>query len=112
MPLSFSPSTAVDRFPMLECEREIASNSIERTRATGSSTGGSAKSQEHNHNREVIFALPSLQLHFKTEHKQGSSTPEPSGNSSVLKYIKVYIKPFVLFSRIQTGSFVQFHNRV
>ncbi|XP_030565020.1 transmembrane protein KIAA1109 homolog isoform X2 [Drosophila novamexicana] len=69
---------AVDRFPMLECEREIASNSIERTRATGSSTGGSAKSQEHNHNREVIFALPSLQLHFKTEHKQGSSTPEPS----------------------------------
>ncbi|XP_023176913.2 transmembrane protein KIAA1109 homolog isoform X3 [Drosophila hydei] len=67
---------AVDRFPMLECEREIASNSIERTRASGSSS--SAKSQEHNHNREVIFALPSLQLYFKTEHKQGPSTPEPT----------------------------------
>ncbi|XP_017025561.1 bridge-like lipid transfer protein family member 1 isoform X1 [Drosophila kikkawai] len=67
---------AVDRFPILECEREIASNSIERTRASGSSSA--AKAQEHNHNREVIFALPSLQLHFKTEHKQGPTTPEPS----------------------------------
>ncbi|KAH8323336.1 hypothetical protein KR067_005364 [Drosophila pandora] len=69
---------AVDRFPILECEREIASNSIERTRASGSSSA--SKAQEHNHNREVIFALPSLQLHFKTEHKQGPTTPEPSEN--------------------------------
>ncbi|BFF95237.1 transmembrane protein KIAA1109 homolog [Drosophila madeirensis] len=67
---------AVDRFPIMECEREIASNSIERTRASGSTS--TAKAQEHNHNREVIFALPSLQLHFKTEHKQGPTTPEPS----------------------------------
>ncbi|XP_051858980.1 transmembrane protein KIAA1109 homolog isoform X2 [Drosophila albomicans] len=74
---------AVDRFPMLECEREIASNSIERTRASGSSSA--AKSQEHNHNREVIFALPSLQLHFKTEHKQGPTTPEPSGKLTLYK---------------------------
>lgn len=67
---------------MLECEREIASNSIERTRASGSSSA--AKSQEHNHNREVIFALPSLQLHFKTEHKQGPTTPEPSGKTGFI----------------------------
>lgn len=87
--MHFYSSTAVDRFPMLECEREIASNSIERTRASGSSSA--AKSQEHNHNREVIFALPSLQLHFKTEHKQGPTTPEPSGMSN-----KMYGHPTML----------------
>ncbi|KAI8125985.1 hypothetical protein CVS40_4077 [Lucilia cuprina] len=60
---------AVDRFPILECDREIASNSIERAR--GASSTSSSKSQD----REVIFALPSLHLHFKTEHKQGPTTP-------------------------------------
>lgn len=73
---------AVDRFPILERDREIASNSIERTRISGTTASSSSKSQEHNHNREVIFALPSLQLHFKTEHKQGASTPEPLGGFS------------------------------
>ncbi|XP_054742981.1 bridge-like lipid transfer protein family member 1 isoform X6 [Anastrepha obliqua] len=69
---------SVDRFPILERDREIASNSIERTRAAGASASSSSKTQEHNHNREVIFALPSLQLNFKTEHRQGASTPEPT----------------------------------
>ncbi|XP_067623128.1 bridge-like lipid transfer protein family member 1 isoform X11 [Eurosta solidaginis] len=69
---------SVDRFPILERDREIASNSIERTRAAGASTTSSSKIQEHNHNREVIFALPSLQLNFKTEHRQGATTPEPT----------------------------------
>ncbi|XP_075153247.1 transmembrane protein KIAA1109 homolog tweek isoform X1 [Haematobia irritans] len=64
---------AVDRFPILECDREIASNSIERARSASSSTANSSKSQD----REVIFALPSLHLHFRTEHKQGPSTPQP-----------------------------------
>uniref|UniRef100_A0A1I8N1J1 Bridge-like lipid transfer protein family member 1 C-terminal domain-containing protein n=1 Tax=Musca domestica TaxID=7370 RepID=A0A1I8N1J1_MUSDO len=65
---------AVDRFPILEYDREIASNSIERTRSAASSTASSTKSQD----REVIFALPSLHLHFRTEHKQGPTTPQPS----------------------------------
>ncbi|XP_039950493.1 transmembrane protein KIAA1109 isoform X2 [Bactrocera tryoni] len=69
---------SVDRFPILERDREIASNSIERTRAAGASASSTSKTQEHNHNREVIFALPSLQLNFKTEHRQGASTPEPT----------------------------------
>ncbi|XP_036340077.1 transmembrane protein KIAA1109 isoform X3 [Rhagoletis pomonella] len=68
---------SVDRFPTLERDREIASNSIERSRAAGASASSSSKTQEHNHNREVIFALPSLQLNFKTEHRQGATTPEP-----------------------------------
>ncbi|XP_055381705.1 bridge-like lipid transfer protein family member 1 isoform X2 [Condylostylus longicornis] len=63
---------AVDRFPILEKEKEIATNSIERVRTSSSIP---SKAQDHNHNREVIFALPSLQCHFKTEHKQGATIP-------------------------------------
>ena len=37
------------------------------------------KLQEHCHTREVIFALPSLQLHLKTEHLQTAKTPDVIG---------------------------------
>lgn len=61
---------AVDRFPVLEKDtRESNTNSIERARSS-STVPTNVKLQDHNHNREVIFALPSLQLHFKTEHLQ------------------------------------------
>lgn len=53
---------------MSEREKEQNTNSIERSRSN--------KGQEHNHNREVIFALPSLRLHFKSEHLQGATTPD------------------------------------
>ncbi|XP_062545321.1 bridge-like lipid transfer protein family member 1 isoform X7 [Armigeres subalbatus] len=66
---------AVDRFPVLERDKEHHTNSIERARG-GGGTSSHPKLQDPNHNREVIFALPSLQLHFKTEHLQGISTPE------------------------------------
>lgn len=62
---------AVERFPVSEHERELNTNSIERAR-------GSASVPNTNHNREVIFALPSLRLHFKTEHLQGVTTPDLS----------------------------------
>lgn len=66
---------AVDRFPVLERDKEINTNSIERVRGTPG-TASHPKLQDPNHNREVIFALPSLQLHFKTEHLQGVCTPD------------------------------------
>lgn len=63
-------SLAVDRFPIFEKDtRESNTNSIERARGSGP-VQSNIKLQDHNHNREVIFALPSLQLHFKTEHLQ------------------------------------------
>lgn len=66
---------AVDRFPVSEREKEQNSNSIERSR------GQTGKTQDHNHNREVIFAFPSLRLHFKSEHLQGAVSPDSnSGN--------------------------------
>lgn len=81
---------AVERFPVSEREREQNTNSIERTRGqqTNNSNAGNNKLQDHNHNREVIFALPSLRLHFKTEHLQGAMTPDAaSGRNEYFEYI-------------------------
>ncbi|XP_037958120.1 transmembrane protein KIAA1109 homolog isoform X2 [Teleopsis dalmanni] len=103
---------AVDRFPILERDREIASNSIERTR-TGSASGSSSnKSQEHNHNREVIFALPSLQLHFKTEHKQGPTTPDL--NESKPEVICSFITEFDdhIFVTVDADAFFFLHDLI
>ncbi|KAF8784884.1 Transmembrane protein KIAA1109 like protein [Argiope bruennichi] len=52
----------VGRFPVLEHDRESTS---ENRRVSMPSKG-----PEFNHNMEVIFALPSMQLHLKTEHLQ------------------------------------------
>lgn len=70
--------TEVDRFPSLEREKSesTATNSIERGRG---STTSSPKLVDPNHSREVIFALPSLQLHLKTEHLQNATPPDPLG---------------------------------
>lgn len=69
---------AVDRFPVLEREKETNTNSIERARGGATNSSAHPKLQDPNHNREVIFALPSLQLHFKSEHHQGATTPDTS----------------------------------
>jgi len=52
------------------------SNNTSRGRSTSATSG---KLQEHSHTREVIFALPSLQLHLKTEHLQTARTPDVIG---------------------------------
>lgn len=63
----------MDKFPSLE--REKMDGSMERTRGSSSSP----KMADHNHTREVIFALPSLQFHLKTEHLQTADLPDLSG---------------------------------
>ncbi|XP_029046657.1 transmembrane protein KIAA1109 homolog isoform X1 [Osmia bicornis bicornis] len=83
---------AVDRFPCVERER------METTTETGNMTRGrststtSGKLQEHSHAREVIFALPSLQLHLKTEHLQTAKTPDVIGAPKHIFYSE---KPLV-----------------
>ncbi|KAJ8956249.1 hypothetical protein NQ318_014981 [Aromia moschata] len=71
----------VDKFPSLERERGEGNNSIERARGSTASP----KLADPNHNREVIFALPSLQLHLKTEHLQTSEVPDLSGEKPMVE---------------------------
>lgn len=72
---------------------------MERERAE-SAEGGVARSrtpkQEPKHTREVIFALPSLQLHLKTEHWQAALTPDVSGNHNYTLFIFILIKNITL----------------
>ncbi|OXU30416.1 hypothetical protein TSAR_012520, partial [Trichomalopsis sarcophagae] len=76
---------AIDRFPCVERERsESTSESSSSIRGRNSSTT-SGKLQEHSHTREVIFALPSLQLHLKTEHLQTSKTPDVIGDKPLVE---------------------------
>ncbi|OAD56139.1 hypothetical protein WN48_04013 [Eufriesea mexicana] len=83
---------AVDRFPCVERERTDStsdSGNITRGRSTSTTSG---KLQEHSHAREVIFALPSLQLHLKTEHLQTAKTPVVIGAPKHILYSE---KPLV-----------------
>ncbi|EZA51340.1 hypothetical protein X777_10025 [Ooceraea biroi] len=84
---------AVDRFPCVERDRMDSmmtdGNSASRGRSTSATSG---KLQEHSHTREVIFALPSLQLHLKTEHLQTARTPDVIG---LPKHILYSEKPLV-----------------
>ncbi|XP_051162533.1 transmembrane protein KIAA1109 homolog isoform X5 [Leptopilina boulardi] len=83
---------AVDRFPCVERERtDSTSESTNPIRGRSTSTA-SGKLQEHSHTREVIFALPSLQLHLKTEHLQSANTPDVIG---LPKHILYSEKPLV-----------------
>lgn len=88
-------------------------NSIERSRAQTGAGASNIKLQDHNHNREVIFALPSLRLHFKTEHVQGATTPDSSGNLNfVLTFLSMYflfdqkvkISTSVVYSTLKSGT--------
>ncbi|XP_069702783.1 bridge-like lipid transfer protein family member 1 isoform X3 [Periplaneta americana] len=77
---SNSEIDAVDRFPSLERERLESSSEQQRSRSSSSS-----KLQDPNHTREVIFALPSLQLHLKTEHLQAAKTPDVAGQKPLVE---------------------------
>ncbi|XP_024891805.1 uncharacterized protein KIAA1109-like isoform X13 [Temnothorax curvispinosus] len=83
---------AVDRFPCVERDR-VDSTSDGSNASRGRSTSATpGKLQEHSHTREVIFALPSLQLHLKTEHLQTARTPDVIG---LPKHISYSEKPLV-----------------
>lgn len=63
----------------MEREKSEGNNSIERNRTAG------PKLADPNHNREVIFALPSLQLHLKTEHLQSEEIPDVNGDKPIVE---------------------------
>lgn len=60
----------MDRFPSLEREKQDTTESAPRSRTP--------KPHENlTHTREVIFALPTLQLNLKTDHTQPVKLPSP-----------------------------------
>ncbi|XP_046668210.1 transmembrane protein KIAA1109 homolog isoform X3 [Homalodisca vitripennis] len=101
---SCSDIDEVDRFP-----------SVERERAE-SSEGGPVRSrtpkQDPNHTREVIFALPSLQLHLKTEHWQAASTPDASDEKPMVECSFVTEFEDHIFVTVDAEAFFFLHDLI
>uniref|UniRef100_A0A182PCZ3 Bridge-like lipid transfer protein family member 1 C-terminal domain-containing protein n=1 Tax=Anopheles epiroticus TaxID=199890 RepID=A0A182PCZ3_9DIPT len=103
---------AVDRFPVIERDKEHNTNSIERARGSGSGSASHQKLQDPNHNREVIFALPSLQLHFKTEHLQGISTPDTSQDKPMVECSFITAFEDHIFVTVDADAFFFLHDLI
>lgn len=97
---------------MLERDKEPNTNSIERVRAQLSSGPNSVKLQDHNHNREVVFALPSLRLHFKTEHVQGPNTPESTEEKPVVECSFITEFEDHIFVTVDADAFFFLHDLI
>lgn len=65
-------STDLDSFPMMVHQDSDGTASSERRMSTRRST-------EYVHDTEIIFILPSLQMHLKTEHMQCQHEPQDDG---------------------------------
>ncbi|XP_053666304.1 bridge-like lipid transfer protein family member 1 [Anopheles marshallii] len=102
----------VDRFPVIERDKEHNTNSIERARGSGSGSASHQKLQDPNHNREVIFALPSLQLHFKTEHLQGISTPDTAQDKPMVECSFITAFEDHIFVTVDADAFFFLHDLI
>ncbi|KFB49612.1 AGAP007960-PA-like protein [Anopheles sinensis] len=103
---------AVDRFPVIERDKEHNTNSIERARGSGPGSTSHPKLQDPNHNREVIFALPTLQLHFKTEHLQGISTPDTSQDKPMVECSFITAFEDHIFVTVDADAFFFLHDLI
>jgi len=45
------------------------------------------RSAEYVHDTEIIFILPSLQMHLKTKHMQGEHEPKDDGMKEIIFFI-------------------------
>lgn len=64
---------AIELFPSLEREQNANTSSSERNK------------QSCRHLREVIFGLPAMQLHLRTQHTQAESPPQPHDEKPVVE---------------------------
>ncbi|XP_055643314.1 bridge-like lipid transfer protein family member 1 isoform X2 [Toxorhynchites rutilus septentrionalis] len=103
---------AVDRFPVLERDKEHHTNSFERSRGVSAGTSTHPKLQDPNHNREVIFALPSLQLHFKTEHLQGVTTPDVTKDKPLVECSFITEFEDHIFVTVDADAFFFLHDLI
>lgn len=52
----------------------------------GERRASARRSAEYVHDTEIIFILPSLQMHLKTEHMQGQREPLDDGTKTRVSY--------------------------
>jgi len=62
----------LDSFPVMVRQDADVTGSTERRAAA-------RRTPEYAHDTEIIFIMPSLQMHLKTEHLQGQHEPQDDG---------------------------------
>ncbi|CAG9772767.1 unnamed protein product [Ceutorhynchus assimilis] len=97
----------VDKFPSLEREKVDGSNSIER-----SNRAPAPKLADPNHTREVIFALPGLQIHLKTEHLQSATIPDLNDEKPMVECSFITEFEDHIFVTVDAESFFFLHDLI
>ncbi|XP_050315619.1 transmembrane protein KIAA1109 isoform X2 [Anthonomus grandis grandis] len=96
----------VDKFPSLEREKSEGSSSIERANRN------TARLADPNHTREVIFALPGLQIHLKTEHLQNASVPDLNDDKPIVECSFITEFEDHIFVTVDAESFFFLHDLI
>lgn len=82
---AFMTASRNEELRMLRTLNEISASGGKSSRANESSSHQQGNQSEsasgivYSHEAEIIFALPKVQLDFKTEHIQGPTVPDPNG---------------------------------
>ncbi|CAH0602823.1 unnamed protein product [Chrysodeixis includens] len=104
---------AIELFPSLE--RETGSGNT----GTGGSGGGErersterGKGAADKHVREVIFALPSLQLHVRTHHLQGHAPPTENDEKPVVECSFITEFEDHIFVSVDAEAFLFLHDLI
>ncbi|CAG4943461.1 unnamed protein product [Colias eurytheme] len=103
---------AIELFPSLEREGGIAS-AAPAPGAPGSSGGTSGStSSKPGHVREVIFALPALQLHLRTSHRQPQEVPTENDPKPVVECSFITEFEDHIFVSVDAEAFLFLHDLI
>ncbi|XP_050361994.1 transmembrane protein KIAA1109 homolog isoform X3 [Nymphalis io] len=96
---------AIDQFPSLEREN---------TGTTGStgSAGAAASKPAERHAREVIFALPALQMHLRTSHLQAAQPPTERDEKPIVECSFITEFEDHIFVSVDAEAFLFLHDLI
>ncbi|XP_063358209.1 bridge-like lipid transfer protein family member 1 [Cydia amplana] len=109
---------AIESFPSLELSREREAgagntNSAERERERNAERERERKSAAPaQHQREVIFALPALQLHLRTKHRQSPAPPTEQDEKPVVECSFITEFEDHIFVSVDAEAFLFLHDLI
>ncbi|XP_045512611.1 transmembrane protein KIAA1109 homolog isoform X1 [Pieris brassicae] len=100
---------AIELFPSLEREGGIVTSGTGSTGSSGSTNNGAGKS---GHVREVIFALPALQLHLRTSHRQPQAVPTENDPKPIVECSFITEFEDHIFVSVDAEAFLFLHDLI
>ncbi|KAL4704648.1 hypothetical protein ACJJTC_013432 [Scirpophaga incertulas] len=106
---------AIELFPSLERPNDGAGGTAGGGGAAGAAAGGTeqrAKAGGERHVREVIFALPALQLHLRTRHRQPDPPPADTDPMPVVECSFITEFEDHIFVSVDAEAFLFLHDLI